>query len=118
MAATASAAPSASAMPLAKGPPVTERAVILVASWVVEDVTDAPLPHEKLERYKARYVISERGHVVHAIVLGRARHWWSPRPGESNEKQSLSEYELRLTEGCGGVALRAARPGQRMSLDN
>ncbi len=90
---------------LAGGQQPVERVMVLVTSWEEEDVADSPTPHERYARLKARYVISEYGHIVHAIILSRNSQWSSATPGEANQRQGLMEFELRLTHSCTGHVL-------------
>lgn len=97
-----------------------ERVVVLVASWEEEEVGDSPLVFERNGRFKARYVISEYGHVIHAIILSRNNYWSSARPGEAMEKDGLVEFELRLVDSCVGHVLTPHRLGNgaaRQTLD-
>ncbi len=87
---------------LTGGDQADERAWVLVAKWQEEEVGDSPLAFERYGRFAGRYLVSEKGHLIHAIVTARRSHWSSATPGESSEKESLLELELRLTQGCSG----------------
>jgi hypothetical protein len=83
----------------------TTRIALLGGEWSLGDDRYDRDQARRLEKWRAHYVISERGVLLHAALVGNTDHWWSSQPGEAGASAGHVEHELRLVEACAGPAL-------------
>jgi hypothetical protein len=80
-------------------------AAVLGGAWNVIEETTSPMKSERVERWRARWVVLDNGRVLHAIAAAGTYHAWTTGADE-NSKLGSAELELRLVEACDGPVLQ------------
>ncbi len=82
-----------------------DRVAVIEAAWKVETEALDPIETRRMEKWFGRFVVSERGRLIHAAMVATTWHWWLQADERSGEKRGTAERELRLVEACDGVVL-------------
>jgi hypothetical protein len=80
-------------------------AAVVTGLWPRRRAAEQPLLRRQVEKWRGRFVILASGRLFYAAAVAQTWQWWSPKPGEENEKLGRAEMELRLVEACDGPTL-------------
>lgn len=79
--------------------------LVLEGTWTTQKTLLDPSESQRAERWRGRWVITEKGRLLHGISMAGRYQWWATTDEERNSKLGSHEIEMRLVEDCDGPAL-------------